>query len=376
MHPIPVKKQRWDSVKLLFLIGLLSICHLPVFATVDEAVRLNDAGVKALNDRKYELAIDRFEAALKIDKDYSIAKKNLGITHIYLCLNWAQTRPLEALNQAHQARYLDRKSEKARATLDWIIRQLGKDPKLFSDRALLGLQAKTAGDFKSAIVEFRDALQIKNDKEISKKLEEIYNQLPEERQSIAEKEEEEERRSTVSEKRPSTDYDAYMRELSRNLKQSWHPPKLSTTNQTVVRFSISPQGELNNLLLATSSGVAEADLAAMKAVKDAAPFKALPSGEEKPVDILFTFDYNVFSGPGNGQKDSPAPNVELDLLRARTKQRLSQVPEPPQKTGIQLRFDYLPLVQDPLPQFPQKSSPLCDDKMLSECRVLMPARAW
>lgn len=92
------------------------------------------------------------------------------------------------------------------------------------------------------------------------------------------------------------DFAQYMAKLQRRIKQSWSPEKAPTSKRTVVAFRVTPEGELLDLKLTRSSGVAEVDEAAMKAVRNAAPLPHLPAGADEPVDIEFTFDYNVFGG--------------------------------------------------------------------------------
>ncbi len=95
------------------------------------------------------------------------------------------------------------------------------------------------------------------------------------------------------------DFGPYMADLQRRIKRAWFPPKGQESRRVVVVFKVHKGGELSNLRLEKSSSVAVADLAAMKAVENAAPFKPLPPGSSDDVDIQFTFDYNVFSG-GSG----------------------------------------------------------------------------
>jgi TonB family protein len=49
-----------------------------------------------------------------------------------------------------------------------------------------------------------------------------------------------------------------------------------------------------------SSGDAAVDKAAMAALQKAAPFPPLPGNRKDPVDVQFTFDYNVYGGYGFG----------------------------------------------------------------------------
>lgn len=92
------------------------------------------------------------------------------------------------------------------------------------------------------------------------------------------------------------DFSAYMAGLQRRIKTAWIPPKNDASKRVVLSFTVSVTGELSNLKLRRSSGSGPADQAAMRAVEQAAPFAHLPRGADEPVDIEFTFDYNVFSG--------------------------------------------------------------------------------
>ncbi len=97
------------------------------------------------------------------------------------------------------------------------------------------------------------------------------------------------------------DFGPYMMELQRRIKRRWNPPRGNESKRVVLLFKVSKDGRLISLKMHRTSGVPEADQAAIRAVKEAAPFRPLPpeySGSD--IDIQFTFDYNVF-GVG-GQK--------------------------------------------------------------------------
>ncbi len=96
------------------------------------------------------------------------------------------------------------------------------------------------------------------------------------------------------------DFGPYMADLQRRIKRHWFPPKGNESKRVVVIFKVHTGGELSNLRLDHSSGVALADKAALDAVQNAAPFRPLPQGAPADVDIQFTFDYNVFGGGGRG----------------------------------------------------------------------------
>ncbi len=96
------------------------------------------------------------------------------------------------------------------------------------------------------------------------------------------------------------DFGPYMADLQRRIKRAWFPPKGNESKRVVVQFKVHKGGELSNLRIDHSSGLAIADQAALKAVENAAPFRPLPPGASDDVDIQFTFDYNVFGGGGHG----------------------------------------------------------------------------
>jgi len=90
------------------------------------------------------------------------------------------------------------------------------------------------------------------------------------------------------------DFGPYMRELQRRIKMNWDPPKGDESKRVVLLFKIAKDGRLLSCSVFKSSGLQEADAAALNAVKITAPFKPLPSEfSGSSIDIQFTFDYNV-----------------------------------------------------------------------------------
>jgi len=95
------------------------------------------------------------------------------------------------------------------------------------------------------------------------------------------------------------DFGPYMRELQRRIKRNWEPPKGNESKRVVILFKVSRDGRLLSLRVFKSSGVSEADKAAISAVELTAPFSPLPPEYKgNDIDIQFTFDYNVFSVGG------------------------------------------------------------------------------
>lgn len=90
------------------------------------------------------------------------------------------------------------------------------------------------------------------------------------------------------------DFTKYMLDLQRRIKRAWFPPAHSERNRVKVMFKIHENGEMGNLRITESSGIAIVDQAALTAVRNASPFQHLPENAPENVDIEFTFDYNVF----------------------------------------------------------------------------------
>lgn len=99
----------------------------------------------------------------------------------------------------------------------------------------------------------------------------------------------------VKQKLDEPDFGPYMRDLQKRIKAKWEPPKGNESKRVIVLFKVAKDGELLKARIFKTSGVFAMDNAALKAVKDSAPFKPLPKEfKGKSIDIQFTFDYNVF----------------------------------------------------------------------------------
>lgn len=95
------------------------------------------------------------------------------------------------------------------------------------------------------------------------------------------------------------DFGPYMRELQRRIKMNWDPPKGNESKRVVLLFKIAKDGRLLSTKVFKSSGLPNADKAALNAVELTAPFKPLPGDYRgSSIDIQFTFDYNVFGATG------------------------------------------------------------------------------
>ncbi len=158
--------------------------HPQYEGTTARCINFNNEGVKALNDKKYELAITKFLESLEIDSKYQLACDNLATTYNNYGLTLRE-RPKEAIKKFHLAFCLDPISKIALLNIEGIIRVMGMDPNSFNDRIILAEQAAAIEDLAGSVIEYQAALQIKNDPaqrhkliDALKRLQNVSDQLP------------------------------------------------------------------------------------------------------------------------------------------------------------------------------------------------------
>jgi tetratricopeptide (TPR) repeat protein len=170
---VTCRKQWVRRACTLVLAASIYTIPLTTLAASSDVVALNNDGVKALNAGDYTAAIQKFETAIKIDPSYALARENLGITYNNYGLS-LQNSPTQAIVQFHKAMFLDPNNATTSANLDGIVGMLHKNPNSYKDRVDLGDQARLAGDFIGAIVEYRAAVKLKNDPDTHIKLGDVY----------------------------------------------------------------------------------------------------------------------------------------------------------------------------------------------------------
>lgn len=138
-----------------------------------EVIELNNDGVRSLGKGDYDLAIENFEQALKINPTYEIARKNLAISYNNKGLN-LQKNTTQALRLFHKALYLDPSNVTTRGNIAGIIGKMNLDPNSFSARVRLGDEARISRDTVGAIIEYQAALAIKNDPAVHEKLGDVF----------------------------------------------------------------------------------------------------------------------------------------------------------------------------------------------------------
>jgi tetratricopeptide (TPR) repeat protein len=169
---LPVQTKR---VLLAVIAGLLLGQSNGAIAAADPEMlkQLNNDAVKALGAQNYQLAISKLEQALQLAPGYTTAKSNLAVAYNNYGLVF-QNNPTEAIKYFHKACLLDANNAVSVTNLTGIIQKMGKNPRDFATRVALGDAARKSADFVGAIVEYREALKIKDDTSVHEKLGDVF----------------------------------------------------------------------------------------------------------------------------------------------------------------------------------------------------------
>ncbi len=162
--------------KQLFALATAIICmsQSPLaYADSNQVIELNNDGVHALNSGNVQLAMQKFEQALKLDPSYQLARDNLAISHNNYGLQ-LKNNPKAAIKEFHQAIYLNPTNSTTQSNLAGIISMMNKNPRSFTDRVQLGDEARHSGDIIGAIIEYSEALKIKDDRNLHLVLGDLY----------------------------------------------------------------------------------------------------------------------------------------------------------------------------------------------------------
>ncbi len=147
----------------------------PAYAQANaQVIELNNEGVRALSSSNFKLAIEKFQAALKLDPTYQLASSNLAIAYNNYGLQINKQSPAQALVMFHKALALDPTNATTKGNVEGLIRIMGRDPRDFQDRLELGDIARKGGDFDGATVEYQAAIGIKDDALVREKLGDVY----------------------------------------------------------------------------------------------------------------------------------------------------------------------------------------------------------
>lgn len=89
------------------------------------------------------------------------------------------------------------------------------------------------------------------------------------------------------------EWKSYISEVQYWIKKHWAPQRDSESRSTKVVFYVLRDGNIEDLKISKSSGVASVDQEALKTVQNSVPFLPLPEGVSNRIGIEFSFDYNV-----------------------------------------------------------------------------------
>lgn len=142
-------------------------------ATNDQVIRLNNDGVNFLKQNNFAAAVKKFEEALKLDPSYGLARENLAIAYNNYGISM-QNNPAGAIVNFHRSLYYKPGDATGAQNLEVTIQNLGKNPRKFQDRVDLGRDARKAGEVEGAIVEFSEALKLKDDPKLRVELGKLY----------------------------------------------------------------------------------------------------------------------------------------------------------------------------------------------------------
>jgi tetratricopeptide (TPR) repeat protein len=172
--------------RAVILTGIVLLITLkPGNAAESQAAKLTNEGIKELHALNFALAVQDLAEAVKLDPTNQVAKDNLVAAYNNYGLELKSTPDL-ALKQLHQAFFLDPSNPTTQDNLLRIIKLKRKNPDSFDDRCNLALTCRANGDPVGAIVEFRSALDLKDDPSTHIVLADIYRELGKNAEAIEE----------------------------------------------------------------------------------------------------------------------------------------------------------------------------------------------
>lgn len=133
--------------------------------TPSEAINLNNLGVNKLNKGDIDTAIVHLSDALKISPGYEMAKSNLSIAYDLKANKKVAEGDYEpALQLFEKARFLFPSSQTGYENHNHLLKIMGFNPDSAIDRVSLANQAIFRGDLEAFVVEFKEAIEIAEEK--------------------------------------------------------------------------------------------------------------------------------------------------------------------------------------------------------------------
>jgi TonB family protein len=268
----------------------------------EQALIMNNKGVRALQASDFGHAIEFLEESIKLDPGYSLAKKNIAVAYNNYGLATNKKDPHQALRLFRKALMVDTTNNVTRENFRAIIKIIGQNPDDYAARIKIADELLKKGDALDAYVEYTEALRLHNDESVRAKIKSITIDDP---LLVALGVNQQDLPSPPKEGPPSplkitnagskdVDFGPFMAQLQKTIKSNWFPPKGEESKRCVVIFKVRRDGVISNNRILQSSGVAAVDKAALNAIVKSGKMQPLPPGAPADVDISFTFDYNVF----------------------------------------------------------------------------------
>jgi TonB family protein len=85
-------------------------------------------------------------------------------------------------------------------------------------------------------------------------------------------------------------WNIYMKQINARVIQHWHAPVSLTPSRTVISWCIQKDGSVSSIEIKSPGSSARDDQAAVKAVRDSAPFPPLPKEATEPCSVEFSFE--------------------------------------------------------------------------------------
>ena len=147
----------------------------PKLVWANEKVDLNDEAVRALDREEFATAIDLLNQAIKIDKDYTVARDNLSVAYNNYAIK-LKDKPEAAIDKLHKALFIDPNNELTKKNLDRLLELTGRDPNNAKVRYDIAEKAFHEKRFIDALVEYREALKLEDNNETRAKIEQLEAQ--------------------------------------------------------------------------------------------------------------------------------------------------------------------------------------------------------
>lgn len=160
------------AMVLAILFSLIPPC---IAGVTSQAIELNNKGVLALSKGDWQGSIKYFRESLKAEPSYDLARKNLSIAYSNIGL---QTQSKAALRYFQKAVFLSPENKTSNDNLAGSIKKFfAKNPDDFDTRIQLANIAQKENDLIAVYVELKAALNLKDDPDTRKRLDEICKQI-------------------------------------------------------------------------------------------------------------------------------------------------------------------------------------------------------